>query len=182
MTTGAATCKSCVEKRKNVRAYAKVVIVLLAASVFTTITPLNASATITDPSATMNLWSPHSDSGNDGTPISTFTFSADAAASVGLQRLEWDFDGDGIVDATSEISGAPTSASGISTSHVYGADNVYWPQVRAVDMNNNMSEWNRYDVSGTDVPLDVFWPAPVITMLQWQPFTPDVGQPITFFG
>src|SRR5581483_963859 len=150
-----------------------IMLAILAASVFTTIIPRAAFA-VTDPSASMNLWSPHSDTGIDGTPTDTFTFSADATASAGLARLEWDFNGDGTVDATTPISGAPASVSSISTTHVYGTDNVYWPQVRAVDANNNTSDWSRYSVGGSNVPLDVFWPPAKITMLQWQPFAPNV--------
>ncbi|AIC14281.1 PKD domain-containing protein [Nitrososphaera viennensis] len=155
------------------------VLAILATSAFTTIIP-GAAFAVTDPSASMNLWSPHSDTGNDGTPTSTFTFSADATASAGLQRIEWDFDGDGAADTTTPISGAPNHVNGVTATHIYGDENVFWPQVRSVDMNNAVSDWNRYSVGGSDVPLDVFWPPPMITMLAWQPFTADIGTPITF--
>ncbi|WP_158385195.1 PKD domain-containing protein [Candidatus Nitrososphaera evergladensis] len=161
------------------RTVSVIVFAILATSVFTTIIP-SAAFAVTDPTATMNLWSPHSDSGDDGTPDDTFTFSADATASAGLQSIEWDFDGDGNVDATTPISGAPDHVNGITITHVYGDDNVYWPQVRAVDVNSSVSDWSRYSVGGSNTPLDVFWPPPVITMLQWSPFAADVNLPITF--
>jgi Ca2+-binding RTX toxin-like protein len=161
------------------RTVSVIVFAILATSVFTTIIP-SAAFAVTDPTATMNLWSPHSDSGDDGTPDDTFTFSADATASAGLQSIEWDFDGDGNVDATTPISGAPDHVNGITITHVYGDDNVYWPQVRAVDVNSSVSDWSRYSVGGSNMPLDVFWPPPIITMLQWSPFAADVNLPITF--
>ncbi|MEM3161061.1 MAG: PKD domain-containing protein [Nitrososphaera sp.] len=132
------------------------------------------------PVAVMNIWSPHSATSTDGIPTSTFTFSADVTASDGILRVEWDFDGNGTVDGTTPISGAPNHLNGVSTTRVYGFEGIFWPQVRVVDVNSVMSAWDRYQVGGEDVPLDVFWPPPSITMLQWSPFVVTLGQPVTF--
>jgi PKD repeat protein len=153
---------------------------ILAASVVTTIASPSAVFAVTDPSASMNQWSPYSGSGNDGHPTTEFTFSADATGSAGLLAVEWDFDGDGTVDETTPISGAPNHVDDVTATHIFGNENVYWPKVRSVDINNNYSDWDDYEASGDPVPLDVFWPPPVITMLQWSPFVVNIGSPVTF--
>jgi hypothetical protein len=153
---------------------------ILAASTFTTIANPPAVFAVTDPSASMNQWSPFSEEGNDGTPVTVFTFSTDANASAGLLRIEWDFDGDGDVDSTTSITGTPNHASGVTATHVFGDENVYWPKVRSVDVNSAVSDWDDYEESGNPVPMNVFWPPPSITMLQWSPFAVNVGQPVTF--
>ncbi|WP_337863924.1 PKD domain-containing protein, partial [Nitrososphaera sp.] len=129
-----------------------------------------------DPSAKMNPWSP-STAGIPGQ--TTFTFSADATASAGLARVEWDFDGDGGVDAPTLLAGQ-NHVNGLTTSYVYSSDGIFWPQVRSVDLAGQYSGWDRYRSSGNDVPLIVSWPAPFITMLQWQPFNVAAGQTVTF--
>ncbi|MGI0039989.1 MAG: hypothetical protein ACREAO_09235, partial [Nitrososphaera sp.] len=132
-----------------------------------------------DLSATMNIWSPYSPSGTDGIPTSFFTFSADASADEGIDRLEWDFDGNFSVDATSEFDGQ-SSVNGVTITYIFGDDGFYWPQVRVVDLDGEASSWDRYQSGNSDVPLDVFWPPPFITMLQWQPFAVNLGTQVTF--
>jgi hypothetical protein len=153
---------------------------VLAASIVTTIVTPSAAFATTDPSASMNAWSPFLQSGNDGTPVTIFTFSADATASAGLLRIEWDFDGDESVDSITPILGAPNHVSDATTVHIFGDENVYWPKVRSVDILGRNSDWSAYEVSGNPAPMEVFWPPPVITMLQWEPFAVSIGQPVTF--
>jgi Ca2+-binding RTX toxin-like protein len=94
------------------------------------------------PKVTMNRWSPYSATGPDGTPSTSFIFSASASSVAGLARLEWDFDGDGKVDAMSPVSGA--SASAVTTRHMYGLPGSWTPKVRAVDVNGLPSLWAAY--------------------------------------
>lgn len=104
------------------------------------------------PKVTMNRWSPYSVAGPDGTPSTSFTFSASASSVAGLARLEWDFDGDGKADATSPVSG--TSVSAVTTSHAYGIPGSWAPKVRAVDVNGLPSLWAAY-AAGTQAAANV---------------------------
>lgn len=164
---------------KSLKAASLAVFAILAFSIFTVAgMPINAFADT--PFAVMNVWSPYSPSGDDGTPDTTFTFSADVTASDGILEVEWDFDGDGSEDKTTSISGAPNHVSGVTETYVYGDENIYYPQVRVIDVNSVASDWDRYQVSGEDEQLEVNWPPPVITMLQWEPFVVTLGLPVTF--
>jgi Ca2+-binding RTX toxin-like protein len=124
------------------------------------------------PTATMNAWSPYSANGPDGNKNTIFTFSANATALGGLERLEWDFNGDGVVDTKTSIPGAPTTENSTTTTFSYLVDGNYTPQVRAVDKSGQVSEWDAYNVSTTIPLLDVTTPAPSATMDAWSPFEP----------
>lgn len=115
------------------------------------------------PKVTMNLWSPYSVAGPDGTPSTSFTFSASASSVAGLARLEWDFDGDGKADASSPVSGASVSA--VTTSHTYGIPGSWAPKVMAVDVNGLPSLWAAY-AAGTQsaANVDVAVPELVATL------------------
>ncbi|WP_415283019.1 PKD domain-containing protein [Candidatus Nitrososphaera sp. FF02] len=113
---------------------------------------------VSAPSATMNGWGPYSSSAPDGDEDTEFTFSADVSAEAGILRVEWDFDGDGTVDATTNISGAPTALTGATSTHVYGTDGAYTPKVRVVDVAGNTSAWDAFNDSSGIITLDVFTP------------------------
>jgi Ca2+-binding RTX toxin-like protein len=131
------------------------------------------------PKVTMNRWSPYSAAGPDGSPATSFTFSASASSDEGLARVEWDFDGDGNVDATSQVSGKPSVSATVD--HVYGSPGSWVPKVRAVDVNGLPSLWAAYAVSGatakqeTTTTLDVAIPelAATLTFSQVGPATSD---------
>jgi Ca2+-binding RTX toxin-like protein len=130
--------------------------------------PVAVDVDLVPPVATMNQWSPYSAAGPDGNQNTVFTFFADASAAGGLDRLEWDFDGNGSVDATTYLSGLPTSVPGVSATHAYGSVGIFTPQVRAVNAKGQFSPWDAYDVNAT---LDVANPAPAATMNQWSPYS-----------
>ncbi|MEO9294492.1 MAG: PKD domain-containing protein [Nitrososphaera sp.] len=97
--------------------------------------------------ATLNQWSLYSSSGADGTPLTQFTFSASAP---GTQKFEWDFDGNGTMDATT-----PATASQAKASHTYGRAGTFEPKVRAIDSFGQTSAWTsldeRLDITGAAV-------------------------------
>lgn len=109
------------------------------------------------PKVTMNRWSPYSTAGPDGSPATQFTLSASASSDEGLAKLEWDFDGDGKADATSEVSGKAIASATIA--HVYGSPGSWVPRVRAVDVNGLPSLWAAYTAGAkqatTAITLDV---------------------------
>ena len=111
------------------------------------------------PVATMGAWSPFEVLGPDGTPDTVFTLTADASGDRLLDRLEWDFDGDGAADATTDVDPDAPTVTGVTTTHVYGATGVWTPQVRAVDTAGVASAWDAYDVVGVTPELDTAWPA-----------------------
>jgi Ca2+-binding RTX toxin-like protein len=106
------------------------------------------------PVATMGRWSPFSATKEpDGQANTVFTFSTSATAQAGIQKFDWDFDGDGKADAATLVSGAPVSATANAT-YAYGKAGNFVPQVRAVDATNQMSQWASYNNSSA-VKLDV---------------------------
>lgn len=120
------------------------------------ITGTIAGRAITDkcddpPSAKMEAWSPYNPAGYDGTPDSEFTFFASAADDVRLARLEWDFDGDGNVDATKPVIGK--AAKLVNATFSFGIEGTFYPQVRAVDGAGIKSPWAKYSIAGKDAPL-----------------------------
>ncbi|MGI0039950.1 MAG: PKD domain-containing protein, partial [Nitrososphaera sp.] len=121
------------------------------------------------PGATLNAWAPYSPVGADGHQGTVFTFSASAVAPAGVDKLQWDFDGDGAVDATSTIPGSPVIVSGITKTHVYGVAGTFTPQVRAVDKVGQISAWDPYDVLSSVIQLDVVNPPPTVAMNVWNP-------------
>ncbi|GEM_PF-3475297 len=149
---------------------------LIASAVITSVGPYRVYAD-SSPLTTMNLWSPYNPNGFDGTPGSTITFSANAACINGLARLEWDFNGDGTVDATTPVTG--TNVNNVMVSHIYGMDGYYNPAVRSVDINNLVSSWATYDKTGA-ILLDIGWNPPVVTMDAWSPASGDTLTTFTF--
>jgi hypothetical protein len=107
------------------------------------------------PSVVMGRWSPYSALGYDGPANTVFEFSASASSGAGIDRLEWDFDGDGAADKSTAASGTSVSAA---ESHAYGTAGSWVPRVRAVDLAGVPSVWAAYTQSGNPVALDTFVP------------------------
>ncbi|WP_415283020.1 calcium-binding protein [Candidatus Nitrososphaera sp. FF02] len=107
------------------------------------------------PEVTMNRWQPYSAVGPDGAANTEFVFSASASSTEGLDRFEWDFDGDGITDAITATSGTSGTAT---TSYWYDSLGMWVPKARAVDTNGLPSVWVAYEQAGEPVALDTFVP------------------------
>lgn len=107
------------------------------------------------PAVTLNRWDPYSASGPDGSAGTDFTFFASASSDEGIDRIEWDFDGDGAADETTPVSGSSVSAE---VSHAYGIAGSWVPKVRAVDAGGLPSLWVAYTVGGEQVMLDTSIP------------------------
>lgn len=87
------------------------------------------------PLVAMGAWSPD----GQGSVDTTFTFYANATDDMRLARLEWDFDGDGVVDYNSPL--IVKAARMVSAIHAYEGEGTYGPQVRAVDSAGQKSIW-----------------------------------------
>lgn len=99
------------------------------------------------PSASMKAWTP------DLTPIRVgvnITFRATGADLEGMQGFEWDFDGDGKVDATTAAKDASAT-----TKYAYGRQGNFVPQVRVVDGAGQVSEWSHFVSADRTVQLDL---------------------------
>jgi hypothetical protein len=107
------------------------------------------------PEVEMGRWEPFSAAGPDGPADAEFAFSASASSAAGLDRMEWDFDGNGAADASSALSGTSDSATAL---HSYGTAGTWVPKVRAVDADGLPSVWAAYEQSGEAVALDTFVP------------------------
>ena len=95
----------------------------------------------------------------DGTTATAFTLQAswvdpDAGAGGRVVAAEWDFDGDGAADETVAVDD-PAGAGTASVSHVYAAAGRYRPQVRFRDDDGAVGAWDRLDVLGAALDLDV---------------------------
>jgi hypothetical protein len=106
------------------------------------------------PYARMEQWSPQLPAGADGEPGTIFTFSATASAKGGLEKTEWDFDGDGRTDADTLISGMPASAR-VTATYSYSRSGNYAPQVRAVDGYGQVSPWAFFSTGLQAAKLDI---------------------------
>lgn len=91
----------------------------------------------------MEAWSPGPGVISVGTPI---TFRATGSADTSVQGFEWDFDGDGKADATSQVSGKTSAAARVD--HAYGTPGSWVPKVRTVDVNGLPSLWAEYAAGG----------------------------------
>ena len=100
------------------------------------------------PAAAMGAWSPYSLLQSDGSADTVFTFRANATDDIKLAKIEWDFDGDGKADYVRQLPGGKSIIT--MTTHVYGAQGVYHPQVRAVDSAGARSAWDRYSPTGLE--------------------------------
>ncbi|MGI0039908.1 MAG: hypothetical protein ACREAO_08830, partial [Nitrososphaera sp.] len=106
------------------------------------------------PSAKMEQWSPYLPAGADSEPGTVFTFSATASAKGGLEKTEWDFDGDDRADADTLISGIPATAR-VTATYSYGRLGNYTPQVRAVDSYGQVSPWAFFGAGSQPAALQV---------------------------
>jgi PKD repeat protein len=106
------------------------------------------------PSAQMEQWSPYVATGADGEQGTRFTFSASSSAKGGVQKIEWDFDGDGRVDSQTMVAENPLSARATAT-HSYGAPGSYMPRARAVDAFGQTSAWATYTAGERPAMLDI---------------------------
>ena len=93
----------------------------------------------------------------DGGASEPFTVTADLHAEAGIQRVEWDFDGDcavaasepACVDDSEEIAGVPPELVGhISPPHVFGAAVSVKPQARVIDSHGVAGAWKRRTALG----------------------------------
>jgi PKD repeat protein len=103
------------------------------------------------PNVAMNQWRPYSAKGPDGTAGAKFTFSATASSAAGIAKIEWDFDGNGSVDATTQVAGSPASAFDVRIEHVYDSAGSWTPRVRAVDAAGLPSAWASYGSARLDI-------------------------------
>jgi hypothetical protein len=103
------------------------------------------------PTAAMGAWSLFD--GAQGSVGMLFTFYANATDDVCLARVEWDFDGDGPADESSQASGK--FAMMVNATHAYVKEGVYHPEIRAIDGVGGKSPWSRLDISGAPVDLVV---------------------------
>jgi hypothetical protein len=102
----------------------------------------------------MEQWSPHLPDGADGEPNTAFMFSATISAKEGLEKAEWDFDGDGRVDADTLVSGIPASAQ-VTATYSYARPGNFTPQVRAVDSYGQVSPWAFFGAAPLQPVLEV---------------------------
>ncbi len=124
------------------------------------------------PAVVMDAWSPMRTFGADGRPRTTFAFRARGVDDSGLDRYEWDFDGDGVSDAA--------TAAGEAT-HRYDAFNEpvsVVPRVRVLDDTGQYSTWDAFDFLGAVPRLDTAKAAPVGLMRGGAPAS---GRPATTF-
>ncbi|MCE7883601.1 MAG: PKD domain-containing protein, partial [Actinobacteria bacterium ATB1] len=142
-------------------------------------TDINLDTVQEAPNATMQWWSPCyeilgvcSGGSPDGRPATTFTFTADysdADSDLGglVTGVQWDFNGDGVADSTQTFAG---SASGTrTTTYTYNTQGVFQPQVRFQDNDGLWSGWDKKDILGINIDLDVVAVPPEATMQWWSP-------------
>ena len=90
----------------------------------------------------------------DGSPSTQFTFSADASLDGGVAALEWDFNGDTVVDHTTTLAQPyPTHVTDTQT-WTYGVPGTFEPQARVVDASSNVGRWAKKRLGPIDVDLD----------------------------
>ena len=111
--------------------------------------------------------------GRDGGPMTEFTFSAwfldpDMHTGGRVAFAEWDFDGDGTTDSTTAVDDL-VGAGRTTVRHRYLVEGTFRPQVRVVDDDWRTSGWNRYDVFGRPVDLDVRAVDVEAVMEPWSP-------------
>ncbi|WP_337863830.1 PKD domain-containing protein [Nitrososphaera sp.] len=97
--------------------------------------PLRAVFLPEPPTAAMGRWVPPPPQQQSG---AGWSFSATLASRGGLAAAEWDFDGDGVVDARTPASG---NSARVTASFAYKKPGDYVPQVRAVDSFGQASQW-----------------------------------------
>ncbi|MBX7160669.1 MAG: hypothetical protein K1X95_10295 [Acidimicrobiia bacterium] len=74
------------------------------------------------------------------------------AFGVNVANVEWDFDGNGSVDATSSASG--TSGT-VNTTHQYSTPGVYQIKARAIGTDGAVGSWDQWDILGIAADYDV---------------------------
>lgn len=107
-------------------------------------------AVITPPEGEMLCWEPSGDNcttAPDGQASTEFTFSArysDGDEDLGgrVDLVEWDFDGDGVVDDSQTVPPGPGTAS---ITWTYNAVGFWVPAVRFTDNDGAVSDWEDLD-------------------------------------
>jgi len=131
----------------------------------------------------MDWWSPCyttlglcSGGSPDGRPSTVFTFNADGFSDdVGVDYVEWDFDGNGTVDATTDLPNGTGTYNDVTITHAYGSSVIVQPQVRAVDTGGQRSSWDKKDIALINVDLDTVVTAPSVTQNWWTPCATTLG-------
>ncbi len=148
----------------------------------------NTDLDVYGPDAQMNCWDPHAgligiDCGvgsPDGDTSTSFTFEAEYSDpdAFSVTSLQWDFDGNGSEDATTAADGTSPD----TTTHTYAGVGVYEPQVRAVASDGAVGVWDKYDILGLNVDLDVENPSVKASMDCWSPASAGPPCGTTLFG